>query len=78
MKLYLAIKKARNIVCVEVNQKRVILHLSLDASTVEETELVRDFSNKGHWGTGDVEVGLRSLKELEEVKPLLERAYMEN
>ncbi|MBC2889705.1 DUF5655 domain-containing protein [Gordonibacter massiliensis (ex Traore et al. 2017)] len=78
LKFYLAIKKARNIVCVEVNQKRVILHLSLDASTVEETELVRDCSNKGHWGTGDVEVGLRSLKELEEVKPLLERAYMEN
>ena len=26
LKLYLAIKKVRNIVCIEVNQKRVILH----------------------------------------------------
>jgi len=78
LKLYLAIKKVRNIVCIEVNQKRVILHLALDASTVAETSLVRDCSGKGHWGTGDIEVGLTSLDELEEVKPLLERAYLEN
>lgn len=78
LKLYLAIKKVRNIVCIEVNQKRVILHLALDASTVAETSLVRNCSGKGHWGTGDIEVGLTSLDELEEVKPLLERAYLEN
>ena len=73
-----AIKKVRNIVCIEVNQKRVILHLALDASTVAETSLVRNCSGKGHWGTGDIEVGLTSLDELEEVKPLLARAYLEN
>ena len=78
LKLYLAIKKVRNIVCIEVNQKRVILHLALDASTVAETSLVRNCSGKGHWGTGDIEVGLTSLDELEEVKPLLARAYLEN
>ncbi|WP_080802932.1 DUF5655 domain-containing protein [Arabiibacter massiliensis] len=78
LKFYLAIKKVRNIVCVEVNQKRVILHLALDPSTIEETSLVKDCSNKGHWGTGDVEASLTSLADLEEVKPLLERAYLEN
>ncbi len=78
LKLYLAIKKARNIVCVEVNRKRVILHLAIDPTTIEETALVCDASKKGHWGTGDVEVSLTSIEDLEEAKPLLERAYMEN
>lgn len=78
LKLYLAIKKARNIVCVEVNKSRVILHLHLDPKTVELNDIVTDDSNKGHWGTGDVGVSLHTYEELESVKPLLERAYLEN
>lgn len=78
LKLYLAIKKTRNIVCVEVNRTRVILRLRLDADTVEFNDLVTDARNKGHWGTGDVEVSLKTTADLEKVKPLLERAYMEN
>lgn len=78
LKLYLAIKKTRNIVCVEVNKTRVILHLRLDPDTVDFDELVINARGKGHWGTGDVEVSLKTMDELEKVKPLLERAYMEN
>lgn len=78
LKLYLAIKKARNIVCIEVNKTRVILHLQLDADTVDFDDLVSDARNKGHWGTGDVEVSLKAIDDLEKIKPLLERAYMEN
>lgn len=78
LKLYLAIKKIRDIVCVEVNRTRVILHLRLDAETIEFNDLVTDVRNKGHWGTGDVEVSLKTTADLEKVKPLLERTYMEN
>ncbi|MEQ3363437.1 DUF5655 domain-containing protein [Raoultibacter massiliensis] len=78
LKLYLAIKKARNIVCVEVNKTRVILHLHLDPNTVELNDIVTDDSSKGHWGTGDVGISLRTFDELESVKPLLDRAYLEN
>ncbi len=78
LKLYLAIKKARNIVCVEVNRTRVILHLHLDPDTVELSDIVIDAREKGHWGTGDLECSLRTMDELESVKPLLERAYLEN
>ena len=78
LKLYLAIKKARNIVCVEVNRTRVILRLSLDPDTVELSDIVIDAREKGHWGTGDLECSLRTMEELESVKPLLERAYLEN
>ena len=78
LKLYLAIKKTRNIVCIEVNKTRVILHLQLDPDSAELSETVIDARNKGHWGTGDLECSIRTLEELEEVKPLLERAYLEN
>lgn len=78
LKQYLAIKKARNVVCVEVNKTRVILHLHLDPDTVELSDVVIDAREKGHWGTGDLECSLRTMKELESVKPLLERAYLEN
>lgn len=78
LKLYLAIKKARNIVCVEVNRTRVILHLHLNPDTVELSDIVIDARKKGHWGTGDLECSLHTMEELESVKPLLERAYLEN
>lgn len=78
LKLYLAIKKARNIVCVEVNRTRVILHLHLNPDTVELSDIVIDAREKGHWGTGDLECSLRTMDDLESVKPLLERAYLEN
>lgn len=78
LKQYLAIKKARNIVCISVNKSRVTLHLNLDAETVDFNGIVSDARGKGHWGTGDVEVSLRSMEELQRIKPLLERAYLEN
>jgi len=31
--------------------------------------------NKGHWGTGDLEISLTSAAEFERVKPLLQMAY---
>lgn len=78
LKQYLAIKKARNIVCISVNKTRVTLHLNLDPDAVELNGLVSDARGKGHWGTGDVEVSLKTLDQLQQVKPLLERAYLEN
>ena len=78
LKLYLAIKKVRNIVCIEVNKTRVILHLKLDPDTVELGGVVSDARNKGHWGTGGLEISLKTLDELESVKPLLDRTYLEN
>lgn len=78
LKQYLAIKKMRNIVCVEVNGTRVILHLRLIPDTVRLGGCVVDARNKGHWGTGDLEVSLKAMGELDSVKPLLDRAYLEN
>lgn len=74
----LAIKKDRNIVCIEILKSKVSLFLKVDPSTVEIAGNVSDVSGKGHWGTGDVRVDVRTMDELESAKPLLERAYLEN
>ena len=42
------------------------------------SDIVMDAREKGHWGTGDLECSLHTMDELERVKPLLERAYLEN
>lgn len=78
LKQCLAIKKTRNIVCIVVNQTYVHLFLKLDPDTVELTDTVTDARGKSHWGTGDLECTLSTMDELEYVKPLLERAYLEN
>jgi predicted transport protein len=37
-----------------------------------------DMRKVSHWGTGDLQIELRSLEDLEIAKPLIERAYQEN
>ena len=66
------------IVCVEVNRTRVILHIHLDPDTVKLGDIVIDAREKGRWGTGDLECSIRIMEELDSVKPLLDRAYLEN
>ena len=79
LKYYLAIKKVKNIVCVDVNSKRVGLHLALSPTEdVLSGFDVTDDSGKGHFGTGDVGVALTKMEHLEAIKPLLERVYLEN
>ena len=78
LKQCLAIKKIRNIVCIVVNQTYVHLFLKLNPDTVELTNIVKDARGKGHWGTGDLECTLHTMDDLERIKPLLERTYLEN
>lgn len=78
LKLYLAYKKVQNIVCIEVTNKRVILRLKLDPDTVDlEDGFSEDKRNVGHYGTGDLEITLKSAEDFEKAKPLILRAYDE-
>lgn len=57
----------------------VFLILKLDPQTVAlEQSFTRDVSKIGHWGTGDLEVTLRTPADFEKAKALIERAYQEN
>lgn len=76
LKLYVAFKRLKNFATVVLAKKGVLLYLHLDpAPVVKALKNARDVSNIGHWGTGDVEITLTSMKDFEEVKPLLVAAY---
>lgn len=79
LKLYAAFRRLKNFACVVVQPQRLLVMLKLDPSTVAlEEGFSRDVSQIGHWGTGDVELSLRTLADLELAKPLLERSYSES
>lgn len=81
LKLYCAYKKIKNIVCVEIRQKSILLYLRLDPDAFPEEQkkgILRNVRNVGHWGTGDSEVIIKSAKGFEEIKYLLERCYNSN
>lgn len=79
LKYYIAFKKIKNIVCIELYDTKFIVHLKLDTSTVVyETNFSRDTSNIGHWGTGDVEITIKNEADFIKAKDLIKRAYDEN
>lgn len=75
---YFAFKRIKNFACVEVkNQdKKVVLYLKVDPDTVDLTEgFTRDVRKIGHFGTGDLEVTIRSMSDFDNAKPLIEQSY---
>ena len=79
LKHYVAFKKIKNIVCVEILDNRLVLHLKLEVNSMSyEDGFTRNTSQIGHYATGDVEVIIRNRIDYEKAKPLLDRAYNEN
>lgn len=79
LKFYVAFKKAKNFVCIEVYKSSVLLHLKLNPDTVDLIPgFINDVRSKGHWGTGDLEIAIKSLDDFEKVQHLIDRAYNEN
>ncbi|QRF22553.1 DUF91 domain-containing protein [Alicyclobacillus sp. TC] len=78
LKYYEAFKRIRNIASViiqpQVRNLLVIVRVDPDTVTVEEG-FTRNVRNIGHWGTGDLEITLRSMDDLEKAKPFLNLAY---
>lgn len=78
LKYYFAFKRLKNFACVVVHTqtKNIIVWVKLDPTTVHMEEgFVRDVSNVGHHGTGDVEITIRNNDDLEKAKPLLVKSY---
>lgn len=78
LKYYYAYKRIQNFVCLEFkpNDDRLLLHLSLDPEKMDKLpEIGRDVSEVGHYGTGDLELHVRTDEDLEAAKPLIERSY---
>jgi predicted transport protein len=65
-----------NIVCVEVQKVRLLMHLKLDPKTFPSLpDIGRDVTDIGHYGTGDLELSIGLGKDLEKARPLIELTY---
>lgn len=79
LKLYVAFRRLKNFASLVPQPKRLLLMLKLNPDSVELVEgFSRDVRAIGHWGTGDLELSLRSQADLERAKHLIERSYQEN
>ena len=78
LKYYVAFKKLRNFACVEVRPSKsvVIAYLKVNPDKVDLLPgFTRDVRKVGHYGTGDLEVTLRTPEGLARAKPLFQKSY---
>ena len=78
LKYYVAFKRMKNFACVEVHpaKKAITMYLKVNPDEVElEPGFTRDVRQIGHYGTGDLEVTLRSREDLDRAKELIQRSY---
>lgn len=78
LRYYIAFRRIKNFACVELKPTlgiiRLYLKINPDTTQLEEG-FTRDVRNVGHFGTGDLEVTLRSQDDLERAKPLIIQSY---
>jgi predicted transport protein len=79
LKLYVAFRRLKNFACVIPYRDKLLVMLKLNPDTVAlEEGFSRDVRNIGTWGTGDLELCLRTMADFERAKPLIERSYGES
>ena len=78
-KHYVAFKRSRNFASVQIyNQKRQVrVYLNIDPEEVDLSRTgLRDVRQVGHYGTGDLELTVRSKKELDSFTDLFRSSYL--
>jgi predicted transport protein len=75
---YVAYRRSRNFACVKVltGEQTLVVYLRVDPRTVTLQEgFTRDVTRIGHHGTGDLEVRIRSVEDLDRATGLLAISY---
>lgn len=79
LKLYIAYKSATNFVDVVPQKSRLRLSINVRFSEIDDPKsLCKDVTNLGRWGNGDVEVGLSSVGQLDDVMYLVKQSFERN
>ena len=75
-KLYVAYKISQNIACMLLAKSYVALFLKVSPGVLSELPaFARDVTKIGHYGTGDLELTLKTEEDLEAAKPFIRMAY---
>jgi len=75
---YVAFRRIKNFACVEIrNQmKKLLVFAKVNPDTIAlEPGFTRDVRGIGHFGTGDLEITIQTVADLEKAKPLLDQSY---
>jgi predicted transport protein len=79
LKKYIAYKVSSNFCCVRIQQTNLKLWLNLNPCEINDPYgIIRDVSEIGHFGTGDIEIKVKPGDNLDPVKELIEISYREN
>lgn len=75
-KLYISYRHGKNFCEMQIMAKGLKIHLDIHISELDDPQnIARDVSRIGHWGTGDTEVKVNSIEEVDYVLGLIEQAY---
>ena len=80
-KLYFAFRRIKNFACIEVQPKNdclIVYAKSTDPKAEAIPGFVRDVTGIGHWGTGNLEITVRTAQDIERSRSLLEGSYEGN
>jgi predicted transport protein len=78
LKPYFAFRRIKNFACVEVypQAKKLLVFVKVNPDTIELVPgFTRDVRKIGHVGTGDLEITMTTLDDLERAKPLIVASY---
>lgn len=78
LRQYIAYKKIGNFVTIDITNDKIQMYLNLDPSEIELRNNMRDMTNIGHFGTGNLEIIITSIDEYNQAKALIELAYNQN
>ena len=74
-KFYIAYKVSQNFVCIETKRSKLLLFLKINPKEIKIPENGRDVSNIGHCGTGDLEISINNIEEMEASKRYIKAAF---
>lgn len=73
-KLYIAFKKGKNIVDIQLQRKVLKLWINSKYGSIDDSKkIAKDVSNSGHWGNGDYELSVQDTKDLEYIMSLVKQ-----
>ena len=78
LKHYGAFKRLKNFCCMEVHPqtKSILLYLKVNPETLKlEEGFSRDVSKVGHYGTGPLEIKIRSMEDCEKAEDFIIKSY---
>lgn len=76
LKLYIAFKRIKNFTTIVFQRDKLVMYLRISPDHVDLVDgFTRDVRAIGHWGTGELEVTIKSQGDIDRAKPLIQRAY---